>query len=87
MAVVDYLQILDQDRRLPLLGAQVAALAAYARHSGVIVVLIAQIDRGFAGEAGPPDWGDFRLPNPVDLDLFNRAVFLHDGAVRVVARV
>ena len=86
VVVVDYLQILDQDRRLPPLATQVAALAAFARHSGVIVVLIAQIDRGFAGEAGPPDWGDVRLPNPVDLDLFNRAVFLHDGAVRVVAR-
>ncbi|WP_339767834.1 DNA helicase [uncultured Pseudosulfitobacter sp.] len=86
VAVVDYLQILDQDRRLPPLGAQMAALADFARRSGVIVVLIAQIDRGFADEAGPPDWGDVRLPNPVNLDLFDRAVFLQDGAVRVVAR-
>lgn len=86
VAVVDYLQILDQDRRLPPLGAQVAALADFARRRGVVVVLIAQIERGFVGADGPPGWGDVRLPNPVDLDLFDRAVFLQDGAVRVVAR-
>lgn len=86
VAVVDYLQILDQDRRLPPLGAQMAALAAFARRSGVVIVLIAQIDRGFAAVDGPPDWDDVRLPNPVDLDVFDRAVFLQDGAVRVVAR-
>jgi hypothetical protein len=86
VAVVDYLQILDQDRRLPPLGAQVAALADFARRSGVVVVLIAQIDRDFADNGGPPDWENVRLPNPVDLDLFARAVFLHDGAVRVVGR-
>ncbi|QPH55203.1 DNA helicase [Pontivivens ytuae] len=84
LAVIDYLQLLDQDRRHPPLGQQVEALSAYARTSGAVIVAISQIDRRFdlAGD-GMPGLGDVRLPNPVDLTLFTRTCFLHDGAVRV----
>lgn len=76
-AVIDYLQILDQRRSVPELGEQVAALRAFARTSGATIVLLSQIDRSFDGAMPGP--GDVRLPNPVDLALFDRHCFLHDG--------
>ena len=86
VAVVDYLQLLDQRRDNPDLMTQVRALAAFARERGVIVVCIAQIDRSFDPAAKPcPDITDVRLPNPVDLGLFGKTCFLHAGEVRFAA--
>ncbi len=84
VVVVDYLQLLDQDRRKPPLVEQVAALKAWADAAGVIVVLISQVDRAYDPVAKElPDLADIRLPNPVDLCLFSKAVFLNDGEVRL----
>tara|TARA_E500000318_G_scaffold37960_1_gene36522 strand:+ start:1892 stop:2605 length:714 start_codon:yes stop_codon:yes gene_type:complete len=86
IAVVDYLQLLDQRRRNPELAEQVAALRDFAQMSGHIVVLISQIDRAYdPGEKPLPDLSDVRLPNPVDLTLFTKSCFLHDGEVRLDA--
>lgn len=76
--VVDYLQLLDQRRRSPTLQAQVEALHAFAHDNGAVVVMISQIDRSFEGRAGKlPELQDVRLPNPLDLALFDRALFMH----------
>ncbi|KMW58403.1 Replicative DNA helicase [Candidatus Rhodobacter oscarellae] len=84
VAVIDYLQLLDQRRAHPPLDAQVAQLSAFARRSGVSFLCISQIDRRFDPDAkAVPDASDIRLPNPVDLTLFARAVFLHGGATRI----
>ncbi|MEP3112573.1 DNA helicase [Nisaea sp.] len=86
IAVVDYLQLLDQKRRNPELAEQVAALRTFAQTIGHIVVLISQIDRAYDPEEKPlPDLSDVRLPNPVDLTLFTKSCFLHDGEVRLDA--
>lgn len=86
VAVVDYLQLLDQRRDNPDLMTQVRALAAFARARGVIFVFIAQIDRAFDPAAKPcPDLADVRLPNPVDLRLFGKTCFLHAGEIRFAA--
>lgn len=86
VAVVDYLQLLDQRRRNPELAEQMVALKAHARTAGHIVVLISQIDRTYdPGEKLLPDLSDVRLPNPVDLTLFTKSCFLHDGEVRLDA--
>ncbi|MEM9797480.1 MAG: DNA helicase [Pseudomonadota bacterium] len=84
LAVVDYLQLLDQRRETPPLGDQVAQLRALARRSGATFVMIAQIDRRF-DQAGRdiPGARDIRLPNPLDLRLFDRMCFLHGGRIRV----
>ncbi|WP_370677168.1 DNA helicase [Pleomorphomonas sp. PLEO] len=80
VAVIDYLQILDQQRSKPTLADQVAALSAYAQSTGLIVGFISQIDRAFDPDAKRlPDIGDIRLPNLVDLGLFTKACFLHNG--------
>ncbi|WP_420346212.1 DNA helicase [Pelagibius sp.] len=86
LAVVDYLQLLDQRRRNPELGAQVAALRAFTQAKGSILVMVSQIDRAFdlQGKA-LPDLSDVRLPNPLDLTLFTKTCFLHDGEIRLDA--
>lgn len=81
--VIDYLQLLDQRRSSPELHRQVESLHAFARRTGCILVFIAQVDRSFDGEGGRlPQAEDLRLPNPVDLRLFDKSVFLHAGRSR-----
>lgn len=84
LAVVDYLQLLDQRRQCPPLETQIGALRDYAKKSGTVIVLISQIDRRFdlTGQ-DVPDLADIRLPNPLDLSLFDRACFLHEGEIRL----
>lgn len=80
VAIVDYLQILDQQRSKPALADQIQALSTFARETGVILGFLSQIDRAFDPDAKRlPDIGDIRLPNRVDLGLFTKAVFLHGG--------
>lgn len=82
--VIDYLQLLDQKRQNPELAEQVAALRQYAVSTGAIVVLISQIDRSFElASKALPDLSNIRLPNPLDLGLFSKACFLHEGEMRL----
>ena len=82
--VVDYLQLLDQKRENPTLMLQIQALKAFAQARGLIVVFISQIDRSFDPAKKPlPDLDDVRLPNPLDLKLFDKTCFLHDGEIRL----
>ena len=86
LAVIDYLQLLDQRRENPGLMEQVCTLKAFARDSGVILVFISQIDRSYNPETKPvPDIGDIRLPNPLDLSLFDKTCFLNKGEIRFQA--
>ncbi|TPM27621.1 DNA helicase [Mesorhizobium sp. B2-3-5] len=83
LAVIDYLQLLDQKRENPALMDQVRALKAFARDRGVILVFISQIDRSYDPSTKPfPDISDIRLPNPLDLSLFSKACFLNRGEIR-----
>lgn len=82
LVVIDYLQALDHDRSTPPLAEQVAALKAFAASRGLIMVFIAQIARSYDPADRPfPGPTDIRLPNPLDLALFDKAVFLNDRAV------
>ena len=86
VVVIDYLQLLDQKRENAELMVQVRALKAFARERGLIIVCISQIDRAFDASAGRcPGLNDVRLPNPLDLKLFNKACFLHDGELEISA--
>jgi hypothetical protein len=83
LAVIDYLQLLDQKRESPVLAVQIRALKAFARERGLIMVFISQIDRLYDPSTKPcPDLGDVRLPNPLDLSLFDKTCFLNDGELR-----
>lgn len=83
LAIVDYLQLLDQKRGNPELGVQISALKAFAQERGVILAFISQIDRSYDPAMKPcPDLDDVRLPNPLDLSLFDKSCFLNGGEVR-----
>ncbi|MHC0055652.1 DNA helicase [Actibacterium sp. D379-3] len=84
VAIIDYLQILDQQRSKPALSDQMLALRDFARKTGVILGFISQIDRSFEPESEPmPGIRDIRLPNPIQLGIFSKACFLHNGEVRL----
>ena len=78
--VVDYLQLLDQKRQNADLMTQVQKLKAFARERELIVVCLSQIDRSYDPTIRSwPNVGDVRLPNPLDLSLFDRTCFLNQG--------
>lgn len=80
LAVIDYLQLLDQRRTEPELGVQIAQLKRFAQDKGVRFVFLSQVHRSFdPGNKPLPDFSDLRLPNPVDLSHFSKGCFLHDG--------
>ena len=81
--VVDYLQLLDQKRSNPGLTDQMRALRRFCRARGHICAVISQIDRAFdLSGRGMPGVADIRRPNPLDLSVFDRFCFLHDGQIR-----
>jgi replicative DNA helicase len=84
LVVLDYLQILDQKRGHAGLMEQVRRLKTFARERRVIVVFLSQIDRAYERSRRPfPELRDVRLPNPLDLGLFDRACFLNAGRISV----
>jgi replicative DNA helicase len=84
VAVIDYLQILDQKRSKPALCDQMLALGEFARNAGTVLAFISQIDRTFdPASKRLPDIRDIRLPNFVDLKLFTKACFLHGHQTRL----
>ena len=81
--VIDYLQLLDQRRENPDLTVQVRTLRSFARDRGLIVAFISQIDRSYDPAAKPcPDLDDVRLPNPLDLTLFDKTCFINNAEVQ-----
>ncbi len=84
LIVVDYLQLLDQKREHPTLMEQIQTLRVFAEHRGVIMLFISQIDRSFESSGrSMPGPADVRLPNPLDLTLFDHACFLNAGKIRL----
>ncbi|MGL4576071.1 MAG: DNA helicase [Burkholderiaceae bacterium] len=85
LVIVDYLQLLDQRRNNPPLDDQVRELKQFAVAKQATVVLLSQINKNFDPNEKPcPDLSDLRLPNPVDVSLFDKACFLHDGKMQLV---
>ena len=84
LIVIDYLQLLDQRRDKPALTEQVAALKTFAEAKGLILIFISQIDRFYNPSLKPcPGIHDIRLPNPLDLSLFNKMCFVQAGAIQM----
>jgi replicative DNA helicase len=83
VAVIDYLQILDQQRHKPDISQQLSELHGFARRTGVILGFISQIDRSFAPERDVlPRLSDIRRPNPIPVGVFSKMCFLHAGEMR-----
>ena len=86
MVVIDYLQLLDQKRENPELTAQIGALKSFAAERGLIMVFLSQIDRSYVAADGVcPKLADVRLPNPLDLSLFDKTCFLSENEMRFSA--
>jgi replicative DNA helicase len=84
VAVIDYLQILDQQRKNPPLSEQMRVLQDFARSNGVILGFISQIDRSYEPErTSVPGLADLRLPNPIPPGVFSKTCFLNAGEVRL----
>jgi len=84
VAVIDYLQILDQQRSKPSLADQMEVLKGFARESGAILGFISQIDRSFDPERHPvPGLSDVRLPNRIPAGVFSKTCFLDAGQARL----
>lgn len=84
VAVIDYLQILDQQRWKPPLSDQMKVLQSFAHRMGIILGFISQIDRSYdQQDASVPGLTDVRLPNPITPGLFSKACFLNAGEVRL----
>jgi replicative DNA helicase len=86
VVVIDYLQILDQKRSNPELAVQLKELGSLAHNMPCIVVTISQIDRSFELKSKHlPELSDVRLPNPINLALFTKTCFMHEGEVLLQA--
>ena len=81
--VIDYLQMLDERRTNPPLQMQIEALKNFAKRTQCVVLFLCQLDRTVeARRSEPPTLADIRLPNPLDLGLFNKILFLNRAAER-----
>ena len=84
LVIIDYLQLLDQKRDNPGLMLQVEQLRRFARRHPATVICLSQIHRGYDAAVRPfPALDDVRLPNPLDLKLFDKACFLNSGRVQL----
>ena len=85
LVIIDYLQLLDQKRLNASIADQIQRLKALARERQLIIVCLSQIDRRYDVTKHPfPTFGDVRLPNPLDIGLFNHACFLNRGRLQFV---
>lgn len=84
VAVIDYLQLLDERRSKPPLSDQIDKLRKFAASKMSVLIFLSQVDRSFdPTQRKVPDMADVRLPNPVPMAAFNKRLFLHDGEVRL----
>ena len=82
VVVIDYLQLLDQRRTNPNLSSQVTSLKSFAQSRGIIIVFISQIDRSYDTSGKQmPTIDEIRLPNPIDLSLFDKSYLLHNDKI------
>ncbi|MCJ8346967.1 DNA helicase [bacterium] len=76
--VIDYLQLLDQKRQNSPLDIQVNQLLTYAKTVGCIVIFLSQISRNVKKrENARPSIEDLNLPNPINLQQFNKILCLY----------
>lgn len=78
LIVIDYLQVLDERRINPTLQNQLESLSLFAIETGCIILFIAQLSRSVVDKPKvAPTENDIRLPNPLDLRLVNKLMFLY----------
>jgi replicative DNA helicase len=75
VVIIDYLQLLDQKRENAALEEQVRQLKALAKDQRPVMVFVSQIHRRYDPTSNSiPTLHDVRLPNPLDLALFDHDI-------------
>ncbi|MBT4790511.1 MAG: DNA helicase [Halobacteriovoraceae bacterium] len=75
--VIDYLQLLDEKRINEPLQVQIEKLKKYAKEKNCIIIFISQVNREIEYQNDRrPTKDDIRLPNPLDISLLNKIIFL-----------
>ena len=78
MVVIDYLQLLDEKRINPAIEEQIKKLKFFAKTTGCRIIFISQIRRDVElKDDRRPTIEDIRRPNPFDLKLINKFIFLY----------
>ena len=86
LVVIDYMQLLDQRRTNPPIQVQIEQLSLLAAQKQLKMLLISQIDKRFEDSTHTfPTKQDIRLPNPLDVELFDQLCFLHQGRIKLSA--
>lgn len=76
--VIDYLQLLDEKRIHPPIQKQLEALKTFAKEKKCILIFLSQVRREIEYKYNKrPTVEDIRLPNPLDIKLFNKKIFLY----------
>ena len=76
--VIDYLQLLDEKRINEPLQDQIEKLKSYAKEKNCIMIFISQVNREIEYKNDRrPCIDDIRLPNPLDINLLNKIIFLY----------
>ena len=76
--VIDYLQLLDEKRIHPPIQNQVESLKTFAKEKKCILIFLSQVRREIEYKNNKrPTIEDIRLPNPLDIKLFNKKIFLY----------
>ena len=84
LVVIDYLQLLDQKRENPELTHQVQQLRNFARQRQLIILCLSQVSRSYDPTSKPcPEVNDIRLPNPLDLSLFDKLCLLNQDTMQI----
>lgn len=75
--IIDYLQLLDEKRVNEPLQNQIEKLKNYAKRKNCIIIFLSQVNREIEYKNDRrPTKDDIRLPNPLDINLFNKMIFL-----------
>lgn len=81
-AVLDYLQKFADRSPARSIQSQLRKLKACAVQTGTVIVVLSQINRGYDPEIrAVPELSDVELTGRIDLSVFTRSCFLHNGAI------
>lgn len=76
--VIDYLQLLEEKRINSPIQDQLESLKTYAKEKKCKILFISQIKREVEYQTDQtPTLADIRMPNPFDLNVMNKIIFLH----------
>lgn len=88
IGVIDYLQLLDRRCTERSLREQMRSLQNFVALSGTILMFLSQIDRSFDASKGlVPQFTDIPLSGSLDLSVFSKVYFMHNGVSTMTTEI